>query len=75
MRGIEIQKGEPVDRALKRLKNMLDGEGILEEMRRRRAFETVNKRQQRKERSAVKRHAIRWRFQRTKPEPKETPGS
>jgi len=75
MRGIEIQKGEPVDRALKRLKNMLDGEGILEEMRRRRAFETVNKRQQRKERSAVKRHAIRWRFQRTKPAPKETPGT
>ena len=75
MRGIEIQKGEPVDRALKRLKNMLDGEGILEEMRRRRAFETVNKRQQRKERSAVKRHAIRWRFQRTKPATEETPGA
>lgn len=75
MRGIEIQKGEPVDRALKRLKNMLDGEGILEEMRRRRAFETVNKRQQRKERSAIKRHAIRWRFQRTKPATDETPGS
>ena len=75
MRGIEIQKGEPVDRALKRLKNKLDGEGILEEMRRRRAFETVNKRQQRKERSAVKRHAIRWRFQRTKPATEETPGA
>jgi small subunit ribosomal protein S21 len=75
MRGIEIQKGEPVDRALKRLKNMLDGEGILEEMRRRRAFETVNKRQQRKERSAVKRHAIRWRFQRTKPATEDKPGA
>ena len=67
MRGVEIQKGEPVDRALKRLKTMLDSEGILEEMRRRRSFETVTQRQQRKERSAVKRHALRWRFQRTKP--------
>ncbi len=72
MRGIEIQKGEPVDRALKRLKNMLDSEGILEEMRRRRSFETVNQRKQRKERSAVKRHAIRWRFRRTKTETDET---
>ena len=67
MRGVEIQKGEPVDRALKRLKTMLDSEGILEEMRRRRAFETVTQRRQRKDRSAAKRQAIRWRFQRTKP--------
>ena len=42
-------------------------QGILEEMRRRRAFETVTQRKQRKERTAVKRHAIRWRFQRVKP--------
>ncbi|MEJ6572940.1 MAG: 30S ribosomal protein S21 [Akkermansiaceae bacterium] len=75
MRGIEIQKGEPVDRALKRLKTLLDSEGILEEMRRRRAFETVSKRQIRKDRSAVKRHAIRWRFQRTKPAPAEEAGA
>lgn len=67
MRGIEIQKGEPVDRALKRLKSLLDGEGILEEMRRRRSFETVTQRKQRKERTAAKRHSVRWRFQRTKP--------
>ncbi len=68
MRGVEIQKGEPVDRALKRLKTMLDSEGILEEMRRRRSFETVTQRRQRKDRTAPKRHAIRWRFQRTKPD-------
>ena len=35
-----VRKGEPVDRALKRLKNKLDAEGILEEVRRLRAFET-----------------------------------
>ena len=37
-----VRKGEPVDRALKRLKNKLDAEGILEEVRRLRAFETPN---------------------------------
>ena len=75
MRGIEIQKAEPVDRALKRLKTLLDSEGILEEMRRRRAFETVTQRKQRKERTAAKRHSIRWRFQRTKPAAAEEPSA
>ena len=37
-----VRKGEPIDRALKRLKNKLDSEGILEEVRRLRAFETPN---------------------------------
>ena len=67
MRGVNVKKGEPVDRALKRLKTKLDSEGILEEMRRRRSFETVTQRKQRKERTASKRHAIRWKFQRVKP--------
>lgn len=57
-----MKKGEPVDRALKRLKTKLDSEGILEEMRRRRAFETPTERSQRKLRSASKRNKIRWRF-------------
>jgi hypothetical protein len=35
-----VRKGEPVDRALKRLKSKLDAEGILDEVRRLRAFET-----------------------------------
>jgi hypothetical protein len=29
-----VRKGEPVDRALKRLKNKLDSEGIMDEVRR-----------------------------------------
>jgi small subunit ribosomal protein S21 len=62
MRGITLKKGEPVDRALKRLKTKLDAEGILEEMRRRRAFETPTERKQRKLRSASKRNKIRWRY-------------
>ncbi len=62
MRGVTVKKGEPVDRALKRLKSKLDTEGILEEMRRRRAFETPTERRQRKLRTASKRNKMRWRF-------------
>ena len=62
MRGVNIHKGEPVDRALKRLKSMLDNEGILEEMRRRRAFETPVQRQKRKSRAAAKRKRQRWKY-------------
>jgi small subunit ribosomal protein S21 len=62
MRGVNVKKGEPVDRALKRLKTKLDTEGILEEMRRRRAFESPNQRKQRKARTAPKRHKVRWRY-------------
>ncbi|MGJ8634957.1 MAG: 30S ribosomal protein S21 [Luteolibacter sp.] len=61
-REVNLKKGEPVDRALKRLKTKLDSEGILEEMRRRRAFETPTERKQRKLRSASKRNKVRWRF-------------
>lgn len=62
MRAVTVKKGEPIDRALKRLKNKLDTEGILEEMRRRRAFETPMDEKRRKARSAAKRNKIKWRF-------------
>ncbi|GAA5494900.1 SSU ribosomal protein S21P [Rubritalea squalenifaciens DSM 18772] len=62
MRGVTLSKGEPVDRALKRLKSMLDNEGILEEMRRRRSFETPTQRSQRKARTASKRNRQRFRY-------------
>jgi len=52
-----VRKGEPVDRALKRLKNKLDAEGILEEVRRLRAFETP-----RKAKANAKRGRTRFRF-------------
>ncbi len=61
-RGVEIKKGEPIDRALKRLKTKLDTEGILEEMRRRRSFETPTQRAQRKLRTASKRNKVRWQY-------------
>lgn len=62
MRSVTVKKGEPIDRALKRLKNKLDSEGILEEMRRRRAFETPMDERRRKARSASKRNKVKWRF-------------
>ena len=57
-----VRKGEPIDRALKRLKTKLDTEGVLEEIRRRRSFETPTERKQRKLRTASKRNKIRWRY-------------
>jgi small subunit ribosomal protein S21 len=67
MRGITMKKGEPVDRALKRLKTKLDNEGILEEIRRRRSFETPDDRFKRKLRSSNKRNKLRWKFSVDKP--------
>ncbi len=59
---VEVKKGEPVDRALKRLKNTMESEGILEEVRRLRAFETPTQRTLRKARANAKRAKIRWKF-------------
>ena len=59
---IQVRKGEPVDRALKRLKTKLEMEGILEEMRRLRAHETPVERSRRKARASAKRGKIRFRF-------------
>ena len=57
-----VRKGEPVDRALKRLKNKLDSEGILEEVRRLRAFETPNQKHRRKATNNAKRDRTKFRF-------------
>ena len=59
---IQVRKGEPVDRALKRLKTKLEMEGILEEVRRLRAHETPKERSRRKARASAKRGKIRFRF-------------
>ncbi len=64
---IQVKKGEPVDRALKRLKTKLEMEGILEEVRRLRSFETPKQRSARKARATAKRGKIRFRFSMNKP--------
>ena len=78
MREVTVRKGEPIDRALKRLKTKLDVEGILDEMRRR-AFETPMDERRRQARSASKRNKVKWRFsnksEETASETAETPAS
>jgi len=57
-----VRKGEPVDRALKRLKSKLDAEGILDEVRRLRAFETPNQKSRRKAKADAKLGGKKLRF-------------
>lgn len=62
MPSIEVKKGEPIDRALKRLKGKMEAEGIMEEVRRLRAFETPAQRTKRKARATAKRNKNRFRW-------------
>jgi len=59
---VTVKKGETVDRALKRLKNKLEQEGIMEEVRRLRAFETPTAKAKRKARANAKRSRFKFRF-------------
>lgn len=72
---VQVRKGEPVDRALKRLKTKLEMEGILEEVRRLRSYETPVQRTRRKARAAAKRGKIRFRFSMHKPGEKPAEGA
>ncbi|OQA88282.1 MAG: 30S ribosomal protein S21 [Lentisphaerae bacterium ADurb.Bin242] len=44
---IRLKKGEPIDRALRRLKKKLDKEGTLKELRNRRHFEKPSEKKRR----------------------------
>jgi small subunit ribosomal protein S21 len=71
-----VRKGEPVDRALKRLKNKLDSEGIMDEVRRLRAFETPSQKTRRKAKANAKRGKVKFRFNPNTPrEPGAVPGA
>jgi len=59
---VTVRKGEPIDRALKRLKSKLDSEGILDEVRRLRAFETPVQKSRRKAKNNAKRAKLKIRF-------------
>lgn len=72
---VSVRKGEPVDRALKRLKTKLEMEGILEEVRRLRSHETPKERTKRKARAAAKRGKIRFRFVNQKPAAEGAPAA
>jgi small subunit ribosomal protein S21 len=60
---VSVKKGEPIDRALKRLKSKMDSEGIMDEVRRLRAFETPTQKARRKAKYNAKRAKLKIRFQ------------
>lgn len=45
---VKVRKGEPVDKALRRLKKKLDKEGVMREMRAHRHFEKPSEKRRRK---------------------------
>src|SRR5436305_7622136 len=59
---VQVRKGEPIDRALKRLKSKLEAEGIMDEVRRLRAFETPTQKTKRKAKINAKRAKAKFRF-------------
>ena len=52
MTEIKLKKGEPVDKALRRLKKKIDREGTLKTVRQRRQFEKPSEKRRRKEKAA-----------------------
>ncbi|MDE3067981.1 MAG: 30S ribosomal protein S21 [Verrucomicrobiota bacterium] len=52
MTEIRLKKGEPVDRALRRLKKKVDREGTLKVVRNHRHYEKPSERRRRKEKAA-----------------------
>ena len=62
MNEITVRKGEPIDRALKRLKSKLETEGVMDEVRRLRAFETPTEKTKRKAKASAKRAKAKHRF-------------
>jgi small subunit ribosomal protein S21 len=55
---IKVRSGEPIDRALKRLKARIEKEGIIDDVRRKRAFETPAQVEKRKAKKLTK----AWKF-------------
>lgn len=49
MTEVKLRKGEPVEKALRRLKKKLDKEGVMREMRSHRHYEKPSERKRRKE--------------------------
>ena len=53
---VSAKKGEPIDKALRRLKKKLDREGVLRELRNRRCYEKPSEIKRREEKSLAKRN-------------------
>ncbi len=60
---IKIRKGEPMDRALRRLKKRLDREGVLRDARTKRYFEKPSDQKRRKSKLAAFNNMVRLRYE------------
>ena len=60
---VKIRKGEPVERAIRRLKKKLDREGIIKEARQKRYFEKPCEVRRRKKKVAAFNAMLRARYQ------------
>ena len=60
---IRMKKGEPIDRALRRLKKKLDKEGTLKELRNRRHYEKPSEIKRRKKKVAAFNNMLRQRYE------------
>jgi small subunit ribosomal protein S21 len=60
---VEVKRGEPIDRALRRLKHKIDKEGILKQLKRHRHYEkpSVRRRMKRIEAQKNKRKTRNYR--------------
>lgn len=61
-RSVTLRKDEPVDIALKRLKDRLESEGIVDDMKQHRYFENEKKRAERKKRNQKQRWTQEWNY-------------
>jgi small subunit ribosomal protein S21 len=61
MPSVKLFPNEPIEKALRRLKTKVDSEGILEELKRKRAFETPSQKVARKLRNHTKRAKLNIR--------------
>lgn len=60
---VDIRKGEPVERALRRLKKRLDREGVIRDVRAKRYFEKPSEIKRRKNKMAAFNNMIRQRYE------------
>lgn len=49
---VDVKRGEPIDRALRRLKRKIDREGILKQLKKHRHYEKPSERKRRKRQEA-----------------------
>jgi small subunit ribosomal protein S21 len=61
---VKVKKGEPVERALRRLKKRLDREGIIRDVRAKRYFEKPSVTKRRKVKMAVFNNFVRLKYAR-----------